>query len=100
MANEDGAVMFAQFAVNSGMDSTPQGGCTNAMVCWGVVPTDEGTTEQSFDIVYDRNGDGAYQPGEDLLDVVGGDTSGDIVSVEAFRALPAEQRVGFWVRAL
>jgi hypothetical protein len=97
MADEEGDVHFAQFAVMSGLEDTPQGGCTNAMVCWGEVPTDAGVTEQAFDIVYDRNGDGQYQIGEDLLDVVGGDTTGDIISVEQLRAMNIRDQVGFRV---
>ncbi|MCZ7684110.1 MAG: hypothetical protein M5U28_37195 [Sandaracinaceae bacterium] len=98
VADEDGAVNFAEFAVNSMAEPTERG-CTNTgPVCYGVLEI-TGTTDESFDVVFDRNGDGRYMPGEDLLDVVGGDVGGGLVTVEQLRALPLAQRVGFVVRA-
>ncbi len=98
MSDEDGAVNFAEFAINS-LDQPTETGCTNsAPVCFGVVPIG-GTTDESFDVVFDRNGDGRYMPGEDLLDIVSGDAGGDLVTIEEFRALPPEQQVGFVVEA-
>lgn len=98
LAEEDGGVRFAQFAVMDGTEGTPQQGCTNAMECIGLVPIGDEEMEASFDVVYDRDNDGVYHPGRDLLDVIGGDTSGDIMSIDTFRSLPAAQRVGFIVR--
>lgn len=96
LMDPDGALNFQEFAI-SAMDEPPQTGCTNASpTCWGVVPTG-GEEALSFDVVFDRNGDGRYQPGEDLLDVASSDVGGELLTIEAFRALPLEHRVGFTI---
>lgn len=96
LMDEDGAINFVEFAISS-MEEPPQTGCTNTSpTCWGVVPIGDWET-LTFDVVFDRNGDGRYQPGEDLLDIVSGNSGGDLLTIEAFRALPPEQRVGFTV---
>jgi hypothetical protein len=98
IVNEEGEVCFAELAVSS-MTDTPERGCTNAnATCFGVVPLG-GETSASFDVVWDRDGDGCYQPGDDLLDVVGGDTGGSLVTLEQFRALSTAQQRGFTVQA-
>lgn len=95
VADGDGAVPFDRFAVQS-LEISTQTGCTNSSpTCFGVVPS----SAEGYDVVFDRDGDGRYMPGEDLLDVVSGDTSGDLVSVAAVRAMPPERRVGFRVSA-
>jgi hypothetical protein len=54
--------------------------------------------EGAFDVVFDRNGDGCYQAGEDLLDVVGGaNTSGGLVTFDEFQTIDPADRVGFRV---
>ncbi|MCC6873870.1 MAG: hypothetical protein IT378_06105 [Sandaracinaceae bacterium] len=98
VADDDGAVSFAQFAINS-MGTPTQTGCTNsAPTCYGVIELPDGQTQGEFDVVFDRNGDGRYTPGVDLLDIVGGDAGGGLVPVETFLSLPAAQRVGFVVQ--
>jgi hypothetical protein len=98
MADEDGGVQFAQFAL-SAMDQPPETGCTNtAPTCFGIVPLGDGEMEAGFDVVFDRDGDGRYMPGEDLLDIVGGEAGGELVSIAELRALPAAQQRGFVVR--
>ena len=99
MADADGGVEFAHFAL-SAMDHPPETGCTNtAPTRFGVVPLGDGELEAGFDVVFDRNGDGRYMPGEDLLDIVGGESDGGLVSIDELRALPAAQQRGFVVRA-
>ncbi len=94
---EEGGVEFASLAV-SAMDSPPQTGCTNtAPTCFGPSPLGEYEV-MAYDVVFDRNGDGRYEPGVDLLDVASADTGGGLLTVEQLRALPAAQRVGFTVR--
>ena len=63
------------------------------------MPLGDGELEAGFDVVFDRNGDGRYMPGEDLLDIVGGESDGGLVSIDELRALPAAQQRGFVVRA-
>lgn len=75
-----------------------QQGCTNTgPVEWGPAAMTLGN-EGAFDVVFDRNGDDCYQPGEDLLDVVGGaNTSGGLVTFEEFQAINEADQVGFRV---
>lgn len=103
---EDGTVCFQaegrSMAIQS-TDFTPQATCTNTgAICVGPMPGPrEGAAMaiSAYDVVFDRNGDGCYTPGEDLLDVVGGSiTHGNLVTMEEFRSLPAEDRAGFVVR--
>jgi hypothetical protein len=79
-----------------------QRGCTNTG------PIDAGPADfilpegaepiDGFDVVFDRNGDGCYMPGTDLLDIVGGDiTRGGLVSYDELMALRPADRVGFRV---
>jgi len=49
----------------------------------------------TFDVVFDRDGDGCYDVGEDLLDITSTDTGGDLIPIDTFLSLPAAQRVGF-----
>lgn len=95
LADADGAVPFDSFAVQS-LELSTQTGCTNTSpTCFGVVPS----SADGYDVVFDRDGDGRYMPGEDLLDVVSGDAGGDLVSVAEVRSMPPERRVGFRVSA-
>jgi hypothetical protein len=97
MAESDGGVNFAHFALSS-MDQPTETGCTNsAPTCFGIVPLGDGVMQERFDVVFDRNGDGRYMPGEDLLDIIGGGTAGELMTVEQFRALSAAQQAGFVV---
>lgn len=87
------------------MSIVTERGCTNTgPTCVGPLdlpPADgDGTTAEetaTFDVVFDRDGDGCYDVGEDLLDIVSTDTGGGLVPVDVFQALPPEQRVGFTV---
>lgn len=110
---EDGTVCFQaegrSMAIQRG-EVPPQTGCTNTgPTCFGPMPGPGaggppgpgpgGMAITAYDVVFDRNGDGCYTPGEDLLDIVGGNiTTGDIVSMETFRSLPAADQIGFAVR--
>ena len=105
MANDAGDVCFSEHSTVS-MAIITQTGCTNSSpTCFGPVPIGDsegpgtdGYRSASFDVVFDRNGDGCYTPGEDMLDIISNDTGGDLVTVEDFLALPASQRVGLTVR--
>jgi hypothetical protein len=96
---DGGCIPFAQHAIQS-LGIPIQRGCTNTgPVEWGpfALLLDEGEGD-TFDVVFDRNDDGCYMPGEDLLDVVGGaNTSGDLVLWEDFSALDPADQVGFRV---
>lgn len=101
VANADGDVCFAEHETIS-MAIVTETGCTNTSpTCFGIPDFtgahEDGAETASFDVVFDRNGDGCYTPGEDLLDVVGAGTHGDLVSVEDLLRMPPEQRVGFVV---
>jgi hypothetical protein len=81
-----GGVPYGEMEVRS-MALVTERGCTNTSpTCFGPVPelTD--------------GGEGCYDVGEDLLDIVGGIEGGGLVSVESFLALAAADRVGFRVR--
>lgn len=102
---EDGTICFQaegrSLAIQRG-DLPPEHGCTNTgPTCFGPMPGPAGgpMAITAYDAVFDRNGDGCYTPGEDLLDIVGGSiTHGNLVSIEEFRALPLADQVGFVVR--
>lgn len=94
-----GCIPFEAHAM-TGMGIPTQRGCTNTG------PTDFGplamnidpqrNPNNAYDVIFDRNGDGCYMPGEDLLDVVGGDdNSGGLVTFDEFRGIDADDRVGF-----
>ncbi len=79
-----------------------QRGCTNSgPIHWGpaMAMTDlSGEDNDTFDVVFDRNGDGCYAPGVDLLDVIGGgNTTGELVSFNEFNELSPDDQVGFRV---
>ncbi len=93
VADADGAVPFDRFSVRS-LEISTQSDCTNSRpTCFGLVPS----LAEGYDVVFDRDGDGRYMPGEDLLDVVSGDVGGELVPVSTVRSLPPERRVGFRV---
>lgn len=98
MADDDGAVPFMQYALTS-MQIVTERGCTNtAPTAFGVIEDDIGANgKESFDVVFDRDGDGRYMPGDDLLDVTSGGEGGELVTVDELMSLPPERRVGFVV---
>jgi hypothetical protein len=100
MADADGAVPF-QMHESRSMSIVTERGCTNSSpTCFGVLEPggdEDGDGRESYDVVFDRDGDGRYMPGTDLLDILSTDSDGDVVSVEEFRRLPAAGRVGFSV---
>lgn len=87
-----------------GMSIPVQRGCTNSgPVDFGapVLLDPEGAAVEGFDVVFDRDGDGCYMAGVDLLDVIGGAlTDGGLVSYEQFSGLAREDQVGFRVSDL
>jgi len=95
-----GSIPFAAM-VEDGMAVPVQRGCTNSgPVDFGpaaMMRDADGAAVEAFDMVFDRNGDGCYMPGEDLLDVVGSATSGDLVTFDQLEALEPADRVGFRV---
>ncbi len=94
----NGCVPFQSHAVN-GMGIPVQRGCTNTgPVDFGPLAISLDPGENAYDVVFDRNGDGCYEAGEDILDVVGGATvTGELVTFEQFQALDRADRVGFHV---
>jgi hypothetical protein len=101
-AEGNACIPFSELAAQH-MGVPIQRGCTNTgPVFWGpaamVIDPETGTESETFDVVFDRNGDGCYAPGVDLLDVVGSaDHSGGLVSFEDFEAMSPEEQVGFRV---
>ncbi|MBW2464601.1 MAG: hypothetical protein JRH11_23340, partial [Deltaproteobacteria bacterium] len=103
-----GGVPFEMLSQRS-LEVSTQRGCTNTSpTCFGTVdlPEDAPAVGEepppaveedfvTFDVVFDRDGDGCYDIGEDLLDVMSGNAGGNLVSADEFRALPQEDRVGF-----
>jgi hypothetical protein len=96
MADGDGAVPFEHLSTTS-MAIRTETGCTNSdPTCFGVMEI-SGEAE-SFDVVFDRNGDGRYMPGEDLLDVMSFGADGELIDPNVLIARPAAEQVGFTVR--
>ncbi len=110
-----GGVPFEHLSTRS-LEIRTERGCTNTSpTCFGPVELPEGTdvgeppvgtdppaTDETselatFDVVFDRDGDGCYDIGEDLLDIVSGGTEGGLVSPEDFLGMSAADRVGFRV---
>jgi len=92
-----GGVPFSELETRS-MEIVTQRGCTNTSpTCFGAMPLEEPAEVTTYDVVFDRDGDGCYDLGEDLLDIVSADAGGDLVSVEQFLALSADHQVGFRV---
>ena len=95
-------VPFEDVAVQR-MGIPVQRGCTNTgPVHFGpaaiLLDPTTGDETDSFDVVFDRNGDGCYAPGVDLLDVIGGDNAtGGLVSFSDFNNLAETEQVGFRV---
>lgn len=94
-----GCIPFAEHTVQN-LGVPIQQGCTNSgPVHWGpaALLLDD-TDNDAFDVVFDRNGDGCYAPGEDLLDVIGGaNATGDLVTWEQFQTMDPADQVGFRV---
>ncbi len=96
-----GGVPYTPFESRS-MAVVTERGCTNTSpTCVGpldLLEEEGGMAEEAmtYDAVFDRDDDGCYDIGEDLLDIVSIE-GGDLVPVEYFMGLPAEQRVGFRV---
>jgi len=112
-----GGVPFEHLSQRS-LEVRTQRGCTNSSpTCFGPIdlpegedvgeppvgetpaePPVEGEPEfATFDVVFDRDGDGCYDIGEDLLDIVSDSAGGDLISPERFLSLPDSARVGFRV---
>jgi len=101
-----GGVPYRDFETRS-MAVVTERGCTNTSpTCFGPIDTfddgedtdGDGTLDTAhFDVVFDRDADGCYDIGEDLLDTVSGDAGGGIISVDDFFSLSPEQRRGFTV---
>lgn len=103
-----GGVPFEMLSQRS-LEVRTQRGCTNTSpTCFGTIDLPEDVPAPgeepppvveeelaTFDVVFDRDGDGCYDIGEDLLDVMSGNAGGGLVSADEFRALPQEDRVGF-----
>jgi hypothetical protein len=94
----NGCIPFESYAI-TGMGVPVQRGCTNTgPVDHGPMAMNLGNPDNTYDVVFDRNGDGCYMPGEDLLDVVGGaGTEGGLVSFSDFEGLDRADQVGFRV---
>jgi hypothetical protein len=79
---------------------TTQHSCTNSppvvAINPGELPADPQI--QKFDVVFDFDNDGIYDPGKDLLDVVGNLTSGDLVTAKDLETLADDQIYGFSVK--
>jgi len=50
-----------------------------------------------FDVVFDYNGDGYYDIGTDLLDVVGNTDAGNLITAKDLVGIPDDQIFGFQV---
>jgi hypothetical protein len=78
---------------------TVQKSCTNAppvaVINPAVLPVD--AVPLKFDIVYDYNGDGYYEVGKDLLDVVGHTENAALMSAKDLVGIPDDQIFGFQV---
>lgn len=83
---------------------TTQHSCTNsppvAAINPALLPVDGagGLQAQKFDVVFDFGNDGIYDPGQDLLDVVGHTTGGDLVTAKDLEALADDQIFGFQIK--
>jgi hypothetical protein len=79
---------------------TTQHSCTNsppiAIINPQVLPIDP-VTPMKFDVIFDYNGDGYYDIGVDLLDVVATRTDGDLISAKDLVNVPDDQIFGFQV---
>jgi hypothetical protein len=108
-----GGVPFEHLSQVS-LELRTQTGCTNTSpTCFGPIDLPEGMDVgeppeggapaegepelATFDVVFDRDGDGCYDIGEDLLDIVSDAVGGELISPERFLSLSAEDRVGFRV---
>ncbi len=109
-----GGVPFEHLSQRS-LEVRTQRGCTNTSpTCFGPIDLPEGTdvgeppegeeppAEEAeelatFDVVFDRDGDGCYDIGDDLLDIVSATAEGELISPEAFLEMAAADRVGFRV---
>jgi len=79
---------------------TPQQGCTNsppvAAINPAALPVEPAM--QKFDVVFDSNGNGIYEPGVDLLDVVAHTQDGNLVTAKDLAGIPDDQIYGFQVQ--
>jgi hypothetical protein len=78
---------------------TPQQGCTNSPPVAAINPAALPVEPQiqKFNIVFDSNKNGIYEPGVDLLDVVAHVTDGNLITAKDLAALPDDQIFGFQV---
>ncbi|MCK5795564.1 MAG: hypothetical protein KAI47_00160 [Deltaproteobacteria bacterium] len=90
-----------QNLIIQGTGGKVQHSCTNSppvvIVPPGTLPIDDGVDLLKFDIVFDYDGDGYYDIGRDMLDVVAHTTSGNVVSAKDLANLPDDQIYGFSV---
>jgi hypothetical protein len=80
---------------------TTQHSCTNsppvAVINPENLPVDGTANPFKFDVVFDYDGDGYYDLGTDLLDVVGHRTDGGLISASELKGLTDDQIFGFQV---
>jgi hypothetical protein len=96
----DGEGVFIADKIVQTTGGTTQNSCTNSPPVQVInpqeIPVDQ-ANPLKFDIVFDYNGDGYYTPGTDLLDVVGHQTTGALVTAKDLEALTEDQIFGFQV---
>ncbi len=90
-----------QNLIVQGTGGKVQHSCTNSppvsIVNPGTLPIDDGVDLLKFDIVFDYDGDGYYDIGRDMLDVVAHTTTGNVISPKELAILPDDQIYGFSV---
>ncbi len=79
---------------------TVQHSCTNSPPVAIINPQDlplDVAVPMKFDVVFDYNGDGYYDIGTDLLDVVGNTDAGNLITAKDLVGIPDDQIFGFQV---